>query len=271
MLAIDRSHAYEIIEQLPVRGKYSISRIYELTLESPGYLHQVPLRPGDTREALSSQFEAIILPFAGIHHGRIPLLADAWFGENSFDIALLIPQITPLDPAAANPLRGMDEKSQLTGLLDMLDCLAALHETEIFHGHLLLQDFGVDRHGYIYLHNPGLASRIVDSLGGGEDSDSNFKLRLSTNMKMRDVAMWAYAMVLLLFGKAFEAEAHERWDETDLARAKKELLRVLGTRSPLVEFFEKCLRGATFEANGYDSALPAYADLEKIVRSGGHL
>jgi hypothetical protein len=265
MLGIDRSGFYEIAETIADRDGHSVYAVREITLEAPGQLYRIPLTTTGSHEALLARFENIVLPFAHLRHSQVPLLCDAWVSDDFFDMVLLIPVCKPLNIAGPNPFREADEATRMFFLRESLDFLAAMHDQEITHCHFREDCLGIDKRGILYLHNPGIAERLI-AVQREEDDDlgSGARLKLSANMKSIDVACWANSVAGLMIGRPVLTYEFDEWDETELRKAEAAIFGDLGKTSALGKFLMQCLRGRMFDSVGYNSGREALKELDRI-------
>ena len=140
-----------------------------------------------------------------------------------------------------------------------------MHDQEITHCHFREDCLGIDKRGILYLHNPGIAERLI-AVQREEDDDlgSSARLKLSANMKSIDVACWANSVAGLMIGRPVLTYEFDEWDETELRKAEAGIFGDLGKTSALGKFLMQCLRGRMFDSVGYNSGREALKELDRI-------
>lgn len=257
MFGLDRSESYERLGVDRLDDDYKVTRIRERSLGARGSLYEVPIPPGYTGD-MRLRCEDMLKRYADVHHAHLPLLADAWGDDRQINFVLLHADCTPLSLTGNNPVMMLGGAERWHLIVESLHYLAALHDLEIVHNHLVEAAFGTDRRGFLHLCDPGLADSLAAVL---TDSAASQFLRsgyeLSSNIKKYDVADWANMICSLQTGQKFVQSHYDDWDASDMQKASAKLVAIYGERSMRADFFVRCLRGRAVEGTSFASAREA--------------
>ncbi len=265
-LVEEKEHAdcYTVGKTAIEEQHYKVFRAVENSIDAPCFYHRIEM-VGETSQQQCDAAIAVLKRFATLTHPHAPRLADAWFDTDHMVAVEYRANTQPLDLAGNNPLAGQGSIGRAEVFMTTLDLVRALHSSEIVHGHIRPETFGLKDGRRIYLEDSGLDPALVKCFHAGE---MDFVFELSTNLYARDVGCWAFAILSLLRGQPLiEESLEEKWDEYAMKNARKQVESLIA-KEPLREFMMQCLGGLGADAPHFENAIEAMEHWDKYRLRG---
>ncbi|MEQ8818728.1 MAG: hypothetical protein RLY93_00660 [Sumerlaeia bacterium] len=230
----------------------------------PVMIYRVPIQ--DPRRDCE-EFISTVRPWGLLSNPRLPLLFDAWDGENCIEFATTTREGAPLDTDEAQRL--LEQHHGNAGLslcLQSLFALAALHEQNIAHRDVRAGRFVVCPDGTVFMRDSGLLPTIARQVLG-EGEAGGFGLALSSNLQCEDLGDWALTCCRILGAGHLINDSHHdgRTLHGDLVD------QIIGQVAPRIsngrlrKIVRRALMGRVPEAGDLESAAAARDALVKDV------
>lgn len=200
--------------------------------------------------------------FCRVRDPRVPMLTDAWEDEGSIEFVLLEQEGVALNsPESRQILKRLNRNFGFEVTYQTLATIAALHDQNATHRHIMKEAFIVHETGLIYLKDHGLLGRINKILNDERDGgDGVTSFQLASNLSGFDVADWACMVASILLGESILDPSHrlerENVEPEAVAMAQKQITKSMNDNA-ISKFLVKCLQSRADTVGGFDNASDA--------------